>query len=120
LAAPLVAGAKLNRDAIAARLDRGHLDATTLMEHLIQCGVAQRTAHGMVGRLVRRALDRGVRLSDLSLDELREAHPDLNEGVYDLLGPANAVAAATSFGSTGPAHVKEQIRRWKELLNVTE
>ncbi len=69
LAAPLVAGAKLNREAIAERLDRGHLDATTLMEHLIRRGVPQRTAHGLVGRLVRKALDRGVRLSDLSLDE---------------------------------------------------
>ena len=90
------------------------------MEHLIRRGVPQRTAHGMVGRLVRKALDRGVRLSDLSLDEFREAHPDLDASVYDVLGPEKAVAAIDSFGSTGPAHVKEQIRRWKELLNVTE
>ena len=62
LAAPLVAGAELNRPAIAERLDRGHLDATTLMEHLIRRGIPQRTAHGLVGRLVRKALDRGVRL----------------------------------------------------------
>ena len=75
LAAPLVAGAELNRAAIAERLDRGHLDATTLMEHLIRRGVPQRTAHGLVGRLVRKALDRGVRLADLSLEEFREAHP---------------------------------------------
>jgi len=118
LAAPLVAGMELNREAIAERLDRGHLDATTLMEHLIRCGVAQRTAHGMVGRLVRTALDRGVRLSDLSLDEFRQAHPDLDAGVYGVLGPEKAVAAIDSFGSTGPAHVKEQIRRWKELLGL--
>jgi argininosuccinate lyase len=116
LAAPLVAGTKLNREAIAERLDRGHLDATTLMEHLIGRGVPQRTAHGMVGRLVRMALDQNVRLSDLSLDELRQAHPDLDESIYEVLGPQKAVAAMTSFGSTAPEHVKEQIRRWKELL----
>ena len=103
LAAPLVAGTKLNREAIAERLDRGHLDATTLMEYLIRRGVPQRTAHGMVGRLVRKALDRGVRLSDLSLDEFREAHPDLDASVYDVLGPEKAVAAMASFGSTGPS-----------------
>ena len=56
LAAPLVAGAELNRAAILERLDRGHLDATTLMEHLIRRGIPQRTAHGLVGRLVRKAL----------------------------------------------------------------
>jgi argininosuccinate lyase len=116
LAAPLVAGAELNRAAIAAQLDRGHLDATTLMEYLIRRGVPQRTAHGLVGRLVRKALDRDVRLRDLSLEEFRQAHADLDETVYEVLGPEKAVAAMISYGSTGPAQVREQVRRWKELL----
>ena len=114
LAAPLVTGAELNRQTIAQRLDRGHLDATTLMEHLIRRGVPQRTAHGLVGRLVRKALDRGVRLSDLSLEEFREADADLDASVYDVLGPEKAVAAMISHGSTGPEQVRKQVRRWKE------
>ena len=118
LAAPLVAGAELHRATIAARLDRGHLDATTLMEYLIRRGVPQRTAHGLVGRLVRKALDRGVRLSDLSLEEFREARPDLDASVYDVLGPEKAVAAMVSVGSTGPAQVAEQVRHWKEFLGL--
>ena len=52
LAAPLVAAAELNRAVIAERLDRGHLDATTLMEEMIRRGLPQRTAHEVVGRLV--------------------------------------------------------------------
>lgn len=116
LAAPLVSGTALNRTAISERLDRGHLDATAFMEYLIARGVPQRTAHGLVGRLVRKALDRGVRLSDLSLEEFCEAHPDLDAGVYDVLGPANAVAAMTSYGSTCLEHVQQQVRRWNDLL----
>ncbi|MCD4728806.1 MAG: argininosuccinate lyase [Pirellulales bacterium] len=118
VAAPLVNGAELDRAAIAARLDRGHLDATTLMEHLIRRGLPQRTAHGLVGRLVRKAMDRGARLSDLSLDEFREVHADIDEGIYEILGPEKAVAAITSHGSTGTAQVEEQVRRWKELLSA--
>ena len=34
------------------------------MEYLIRRGIPQRTAHGLVGQLVRKALDRGVRLAD--------------------------------------------------------
>ncbi|MBN1393758.1 MAG: argininosuccinate lyase [Pirellulales bacterium] len=116
-AAPLVEAVELDRPAIAARLDRGHLDATTLMEQLISRGLPQRTAHELVGRLVRKAMDRGVRLADLSPDEFREVHPKIDESVYDVLGPINAVAAMTSYGSTGPEQVEEQIRRWKELLS---
>jgi argininosuccinate lyase len=116
LAAAVVAGAELNRAAIAERLDRGHLDATALMEHLIGRGIPQRTAHGLVGRLVRKALDRGVRLADLPLEEFRQADAGLDEGVYQVLGPQRAVAAMKSYGSTGPAQVQQQIDRWKKLL----
>ncbi len=117
LAAPLVAGAELNRPAIAERLDRGHLDATTLMEYLIRRNIPQRTAHGLVGRLVNQAMKRGVRLSDLPLEDFREAHADLDESVYDVLGVERAVAAMTSYGSTGPERVKQQVENWKERLS---
>ena len=117
LAAPLVAGAELNRAAIAERLDRGHLDATTLMEHLIASGMPQRTAHGLVGKLVRKALDRGVRLADLSVDEFREVHADLDERVYGVLGVEQAVGAMRSDGSTAPAEVAKQVELWKKRLS---
>jgi argininosuccinate lyase len=117
LAAPLVAGAELNRPGIAAKLDRGHLDATTLMEHLIRRGVPQRTAHGVVGKLVRQALDRGVRLSDLPLADFQAADASLDKSVYDVLGVERATSAFTSYGSTGPAQVAEQLSRWKQKLS---
>ncbi len=116
LAAPLVAGAELKREQIVAGLQRGHLDATTLMEHLIRRGIPQRTAHGVVGKLVRKALDRDVRLADLTLDELRGVDPELDESVYAVLGAERAVAAMTSYGSTGREQVRQQIQRWKEHL----
>ncbi|HEX8201758.1 MAG TPA: argininosuccinate lyase, partial [Isosphaeraceae bacterium] len=52
LAAVVVAGATLRADRIAARLEEGFLDATTLMEYLIKKGIPQRTGHEIVGRLV--------------------------------------------------------------------
>ena len=116
LAAPLMAGAELNRAAIAARLDRGHLDATTFMEYLIRRGVPQRTAHELVGQLVRKALDRDVRLGDLPLEEFRAALPELDESVYEVLGVEHAVAAMQSYGSTAPEQVKKQVEIWKKRV----
>jgi argininosuccinate lyase len=116
LAAPLVAGAELNRPAIQERLDRGHLDATTFMEYLIRRGIPQRTAHELVGKLVRKALDRGCRLSDLPLADFQAAHPDLDPSVYQALGVQRSLEAFTSFGSTGPQQVDQQIAAWKQRL----
>jgi argininosuccinate lyase len=119
LAAPLVAGTEMNRQAIAERLDRGHLDATTLMEELIRRGLPQRTAHEIVGRLVRKALDRGVRLSDLAASEFEEAHPALDKSIKDVLGVERAIARFASFGSTAPAEVERQISAWREKLGTS-
>jgi argininosuccinate lyase len=118
LAAPLVAGATLNAAAIAEKLDRGHLDATTLMEWLIQRGTPQRTAHHAVGQLVGKALERGCRLADLRLDDFRAADSSLDESIYSILGVEKAVAAFKSYGSTAPAEVRKQIDRWKTKLAI--
>ncbi len=118
LAAPLVAGAELKRSSIAERLDRGHLDATTLMEALIRRGVAQRTAHEIVGKLVRKALDRGVRLSDLSLAEFQAVDASLDTSLREVLGVERTVNAFVSYGSTAPAEVNSQLQRWKQKLDA--
>jgi argininosuccinate lyase len=116
LAAPLVAGATLNCPAIAEKLDRGYLDATTLMEWLIQRGTPQRTAHHVVGQLVNKAMQRGCRLADLPLEDYRTADPSLDDSVYEVLGVERAVKAFKSYGSTAPAEVKKQIERWNKML----
>jgi argininosuccinate lyase len=118
LAAPLVQQAKLNRPAIAARLDEGHLDATTLMEWLIKKGVPQRTAHEVVGKLVRQAMDRRMSLADLPLGEMQKAHPSLDASVFDSLGPKRAVEAFVSYGSTAPAEVDRQLEIWRRRLDL--
>ncbi|HND51696.1 MAG TPA: argininosuccinate lyase, partial [Pirellulaceae bacterium] len=116
LAAAIVLGAKLKRESIASRLDRGYLDATTLMEFFIKRGVPQRTAHHMVGTLVRKAMERGVRLADLPLTDFQELQPDLDESLYGVLGVENAVQAFVSYGSTAPQEVARQVERWKQKI----
>ena len=118
LAAAVVAGAELNRAAIAARLEHGYLDATTLMEYLIGLGVPQRSAHENIGKLVAKAMKQGVPLAKLSLTDFQQAHAELDEKVFDVLGVEHAVAAFKSVGSTAPAMVAAQVAAWKERLNI--
>ena len=117
LAAPLVAGAQLRTDKIAARIEDGYLDATTLMEYLIRRGLPQRTAHHLVGSLVATAMEKQVPLNHLTLEEFQQAEPTLDESVYEVLGVENAVNAFCSYGSTAPDEVKKQVALWKEKLN---
>jgi len=120
LAAPLVAGAELKREAIAERLDRGYLDATTLMEYLIRRGLPQRTAHHLVGSLVARAMQQDVRLSDLPLEDFRAADASLDEDVFGVLGVEKAIQAFASYGSTAPQEVARQVASWRVKLGMCD
>jgi len=120
LAAPLVAGATLNRENIAARLETGYLDATTLMEYLIGRGVPQRTAHHLVGAVVQAAMQQRVPLAKLPLSKLQEIHAELDEAVYDVLGVENAVNAFQSYGSTAANEVQRQMKLWTERLATND
>ena len=116
----LIAGAKLKSDSIAGGLERGFLDATTLMEYLIGQGMPQRKAHHLIGKVVRKAMQENKTLADLSLETYREFEPTLDESLFGVLGVDNAVNAFVSEGSTAPARVAEQISRWKQdLENAT-
>jgi argininosuccinate lyase len=83
---------------------------------LIQKGIAQRTAHHLVGSLVNQAMQQGLSLAELPAETLQAAHPDLDEGVRQFLGVENAVAAFHSYGSSAPVEVRRQIECWRGRL----
>ncbi len=116
LAAAIVAGAELCREAISSRLENGYLDATTLMEYLIGQGVPQRSAHEIIGRLVATAMKQSVPLAKLPLSEFQQAHAALDKKVYEVLGVERAITAFKSLGSTSPALVAEQVAAWTKRL----
>ena len=117
LAEPLVRGAQLDRPAIHSRLDRGYLDATTLMEYLHPAGRGPAaSAITLWASWSARRWRKACRSPTLPLAAFQQLDPTLDASVYDVLGVENAVAAFVSYGSTGPQQVAQQVQRWKQQL----
>jgi argininosuccinate lyase len=116
LAAALIRQTSFRTEAVAARLEDGFLDATTLMECLILHGVPMRAAHEAVGRLVRLCEERRCRLADLPPADYDAIRPGLSSEVYKVVGVQNALAAFRGIGSTAPAEVARQLDEWKNRL----
>jgi argininosuccinate lyase len=98
-----------------ARLDaavrQGHLVATELADYLVGKGVPFRDAHDVAGALVRRAIERGVELAGLALDELQAEHAAFAADVYEWLDPARAVDRRDVIGGPARGQVAAEIER---------
>jgi argininosuccinate lyase len=116
IAAPLVAKAKLKRQSIAARLEDGFLDATTLMEFFIANGVPMRSAHEAVGGLVRECETKKCRLAKLPKECFEKILPGKGDAALAVLGVPNAINQFRSYGSTAPSAVEQQLNDWRARL----
>lgn len=113
---PMLATAQVRSQRMLAAARDGYLNATDLADYLARKGVAFRDAHAVVGRAVLYASQRGRRLEELSLEELRGFCDVIGEDVYDALDVRRCVEARASVGGTAPAAVAEGLRRARRLL----
>jgi argininosuccinate lyase len=100
-----------NATRMQSAADTPAVAAVDLAEWLVQRGMPFREAHGVVGGLVRDALERRVPLA-----ELVEAHPALGAEAVDLLAPGVAVTRRTTPGGAGPQAVAVQLDRFAHHL----
>jgi len=105
----LLATSTFRTEVMARAADDGFATATDLAEYLVRRGVPFREAHEVVGNLVRKCLDEGRRLDDLTAAELTEAHPSLSEEAQECLRTETSVTSRAQTGGTAPDAVREQI-----------
>ncbi len=124
MAARMVSTTGFNADRIAAGLDHGFLDATSLTEYLVTRGVPFRTAHQVVAALVRNCESEGkTRLGDLALDQFNAACAQeglaqdiCDKDIYDWLGAQNVVKRYRSPGNAGLSGFEQQLKTWQAGL----
>ena len=111
--AEMIAGITVKPDAMRAAALEGFATATDLADYLVKKGLPFRDAHEAVAHAVRVCADRGVDLSDLSLDELRDAVGPAGESIGDDVHAAltleGSVASRSHVGGTAPLRVRDEI-----------
>jgi argininosuccinate lyase len=100
---------RVREDRMRAAAATGYLNATELADYLARKGVAFREAHEAAGRIVLRAIERGVELQDLRLDEMRSVSSHIEEDIYQALTLENTLATKSQTGGTAPERVMEAL-----------
>jgi argininosuccinate lyase len=104
----MVATLKVNADRMAEAVKRSYILATDIADYLVKKGEAFRTAHGIVGKLVSYAIDKGKTFDELSLEEYKKFAPRFEKDVYTIT-VESSVAARDVIGGTSPKQVEKAL-----------
>lgn len=106
----LIRKIKVKKDRMLAAAQDGFMNATDLADYLVSRGLSFRSAHALVGRVVRFCLDRHRRIEELSLNELKRFSPKIDKDVYVYLTAEAAVQRRRATGGTALANVRRRLR----------
>lgn len=102
------------RAAAAAISD--YTNATDLADYLVRRGLEFRKAHDVVGRIVVFAIGQGVELRQLTIEQLRQFSPLIDEDLFEAISLDRSLAGKNQIGGTSPVQVGAELRRARESL----
>jgi argininosuccinate lyase len=105
----MLGGVVFQREALAAAAGDSFTGATDLADLLVRRGMPFREAHGVIGGLVREAMESGRTLGELSPDELAAHSAHLDGEASELLRRGDWLEGKVSQGGTSLARVQEQL-----------
>jgi argininosuccinate lyase len=105
----LIEALEFDTERMRAAAEDPALGATDLAEELVRGGMPFRTAHEVVGKLVRRAEEKRVSLRALGAADLADVDAKLTPKVLEALDPARAVGARTVTGGPAPEGVLREL-----------
>jgi argininosuccinate lyase len=112
----MLAGISFDRERLESASGDEMLAATEIADLLVRKGVPFREAHGIVGELVRYALEQGKALSELTPEELRSRSEHLDDSYYEVLTRSSWLESKRIEGGTSLSSVAKQIEHARRTL----
>jgi argininosuccinate lyase len=112
----MIATMTVRAEAMEAAAPVGFTLATEVADWLVRRGIPFRDAHEITGRLVATCASRGCALDEVNDEDLAGISPHLTPEVRAVLTVSGALAARTTYGSTGPGPVADQLAAASDTL----
>jgi argininosuccinate lyase len=109
LVARFTAALQFNRERMKEAAQSGCLNAMAAATYLVHKGVPFRTAHEKIGHAVRFAIEKGVELDALTLDELRQFGEEFEEDFFATVTLTATLDCHNVVGGTARVRVKEAL-----------
>jgi argininosuccinate lyase len=109
LVARFTAALQFNFDRMNAAAQAGYLNAMAAATYLVHKGVPFRTAHEKIGNAVRYALEKGVELNELPLEELRQFGEEFEADFFKAVELNATLDCHDVIGGTARGRVREAL-----------
>jgi argininosuccinate lyase len=116
LVARFTAALQFNRQRMNEAAQSGYLNAMAAATYLVYKGVPFRTAHEKIGNAVRFAIEKGVELGDLTLDELHQFGPEFGEDFFAAITLEATLDCHDVIGGTACARVHAALAAASEQI----
>ena len=107
---------RFRRDRMSEAAQSGYLNAMAAATYLVHKGVPFRTAHEKIGNAVRFAIEKGVELGGLTLDELRTFGPEFAEDFSPAVTLAATLDCHDVIGGTARERVHQALAAASERI----
>ena len=114
--ADMVPAITAKKESMREAARRGFSTATDLADYLVKRGLPFRDSHEVVGKAVAYGIAQKKDLSEMSLEELKQFHTDIDTDVFDVLTLEGSVNARNHLGGTAPAQVKAAVARARTFI----
>ncbi|MHB8173598.1 MAG: argininosuccinate lyase [Nitrospirota bacterium] len=115
----IISGMEPVKERMAAAAGESYSTATDLADWLARHGVPFRSAHEIVGRLVRKLTQSGRGMEEVTLVELKELYPGADASALEALKVQNSVEARRHIGGTAREAVLGHIRSIRDMRAKT-
>lgn len=112
----MAGGIQVKPQAMRTAAFQGYATATDLADYLVKKGLPFRDAHEAVAHAVRHCVDQGCDLSELTLVQLQQFSPLIENDIFQVLTLEGSLAARDHVGGTAPNQVRIAIARVRQQL----
>ena len=112
----MISTVTFNRERMAASATGGFTNATDGADYLVKKGVPFRDAHGIIGRLVLKCIEKNCSMDELPLEDYKAECEVFDEDIYEAISLKTCVEKRLTTGAPAPEMIRKEIEECRRRL----
>lgn len=114
----MISTSKFNYKNMEESAKNGFTNATDAADYLVEHGIPFRDAHGIIGSLVLKCIEKNCSLDELTISEFKAASPAFENDIYEAIKMKTCVDKRNTIGAPGEKAMADFIKAADTYINM--